>query len=72
MRCEIALVGGRVIDPETGLDGIHTVGIAGGRIVSIGPDPRHFQRSLKPRRGAGGAGALGVAPTRIGRRRCAA
>jgi cytosine/adenosine deaminase-related metal-dependent hydrolase len=33
---EIALVGGRVIDPESGLDEIADVGIAGGRVTGVG------------------------------------
>jgi len=32
---DVVLLGGRVIDPETGLDGIHNVGIAGGTIKAI-------------------------------------
>ena len=32
---DVVLVGGRVIDPETNLDGVRAVGIRGGRIVSV-------------------------------------
>lgn len=32
---DIVLMGGRVIDPETGLDGIRNIGIRGGRIAEI-------------------------------------
>lgn len=32
---DVALVGGRVLDPETNLDAVRTVGITGGRIVSV-------------------------------------
>src|SRR4051812_117483 len=32
---DIVIAGGRVIDPESGLDGIRSVGIANGRIMSI-------------------------------------
>jgi Amidohydrolase family len=32
---DVAIVGGRVIDPETNLDAVRTVGIRGGRVVSI-------------------------------------
>ena len=32
---DIAIVGGRVIDPETGLDGIRNVGIKDGRITAV-------------------------------------
>lgn len=34
--CDLVLTGARVIDPETGLDAVRTVGIGGGTIVSIG------------------------------------
>jgi len=36
--CDLLLVGGRVIDPESGLDGVRSIGIRGGRIVHIGDD----------------------------------
>ncbi len=39
MRVELALSGGRVLDPETGLDDIRNVGIAGGRIVAVTSEP---------------------------------
>jgi dihydroorotase len=32
---DLVIVGGRVIDPETSLDAVRTVGVRGGRIVSI-------------------------------------
>jgi dihydroorotase len=32
---DLVIVGGRVIDPETNLDAVRTVGVRGGRIVSI-------------------------------------
>lgn len=32
---DVVLVGGRVLDPETNLDAVRTIGIRGGRIVSI-------------------------------------
>jgi hypothetical protein len=32
---DVVIVGGRVIDPETSLDAVRTVGVRGGRIVSI-------------------------------------
>ncbi len=38
-RPDLALVGGRVIDPETGLDAVHTVEVTGGRITAIGDQP---------------------------------
>lgn len=36
MSHELVLQRGRVIDPETGLDSIHDVGVSGGRIAEIG------------------------------------
>jgi predicted amidohydrolase len=36
---DLAIRGGRVIDPETGLDGVRNVGIAGGRIVAVSTEP---------------------------------
>lgn len=36
---EIALIGGRVVDPESGLDAIVDVGVTGGRVTSVGPGP---------------------------------
>lgn len=36
---DIVLVGGRVMDPETGLDAIRNVGIRGDRIVEISAEP---------------------------------
>ena len=36
---DLVIRGGRVIDPETGLDAIHNVGITGGRIAAVSPDP---------------------------------
>ena len=32
---DVILVGGRVIDPETGLDAVRDVGIRDGRIVAV-------------------------------------
>ncbi len=32
---DVVLVGGRVLDPETNLDAVRTVGIKGGKIVSV-------------------------------------
>jgi len=32
---DIAIIGGRVIDPETGLDAVRNVGISGGKIVAV-------------------------------------
>jgi N-acyl-D-aspartate/D-glutamate deacylase len=33
---DLVLRGGRVIDPESGVDGVHDVAVAGGRVVEIG------------------------------------
>jgi dihydroorotase len=38
-RYDLVLAGGRVMDPETGLDAIRDVAIAGGRIAEIGESP---------------------------------
>jgi hypothetical protein len=35
---ELVLRGGRVLDPETGLDAVHDVAIDGGRVTAIGTD----------------------------------
>ena len=36
---DLVIRGGRVIDPETGLDGVRNVGIAGGRIAAVSAEP---------------------------------
>ena len=36
--CDLVLAGGRVIDPETGLDAVRAVGITGGRVVAVSED----------------------------------
>ena len=36
MSHDVVLVGGRVIDPETGLDGVYDVGIDGGSVTTVG------------------------------------
>lgn len=36
---DIAILGGRVIDPETGLDSVRNVGIRGGEIVAVTKEP---------------------------------
>lgn len=43
---ETVLQGGRVIDPETGLDGISNVGIRSGQIVAISEEPMYGERVL--------------------------
>ncbi len=35
---DLVIAGGRVMDPETGLDGVRNVGISGGRIASVTPE----------------------------------
>ena len=39
---DIAILGGRVMDPETGFDAVTNVGIADGRIVAITEDGRGY------------------------------
>jgi N-acyl-D-aspartate/D-glutamate deacylase len=36
---EVAIIGGRVMDPESGLDAVRNVGIRGGKIVAVTADP---------------------------------
>ena len=36
---ELVIRGGRVVDPETGLDAVRNVGIAGGRIATVSAEP---------------------------------
>ncbi|MBV9765169.1 MAG: amidohydrolase family protein [Acidobacteriaceae bacterium] len=38
---DTAIVNGRVLDPESGFDGIRSIGIRSGRISAISPDPLH-------------------------------
>jgi cytosine/adenosine deaminase-related metal-dependent hydrolase len=38
MRCQLALTGARVIDPESGLDDVRTVGISDGTIAAVTAD----------------------------------
>lgn len=44
--CDLALMGARVIDPETGLDDIRNVGIREGRIVSVSTTTPHAREAL--------------------------
>jgi len=37
---DLLLRGGRVIDPEQGIDGICDVAFQGGKVAAIGPKPR--------------------------------
>src|ERR1035438_10059492 len=52
---DLVLAGGRVMDPESGLDAIRNVGIAGGRIARISAEPLSGQRVIR-------ANGLVVAP----------
>ena len=52
---EIVLEGGRVMDPETGLDAVRNVGIRDGKIARISTEPLAGQRVIQ-------AGGLLVAP----------
>jgi hypothetical protein len=48
-RFDLVIRGGRVIDPETGLDAVRDVGIAGGRIGAISADPLSGAASIDAR-----------------------
>jgi hypothetical protein len=37
--CDLVIAGGRVIDPESGLDGVRHVGIRGGKVVALSARP---------------------------------
>lgn len=45
-HCDLLLTGGRVIDPETGLDAVRAVGIRGGSIVHVGDPTVSATRTL--------------------------
>src|ERR1700746_907838 len=45
----IGLKGGRVVDPETGLDGIRDVGLRGDRIAAVSSDPLAGRRVIDVR-----------------------
>jgi len=47
--CDLLLTGGRVIDPETGLDDVLDVAITGGTIVAVGGPPPRAARTLDVR-----------------------
>ena len=44
---DLVIRGGRVIDPETGLDSVRDVGIIGDRIVSVSEEPLSGRRQLE-------------------------
>lgn len=46
MRVDLALLGGRVIDPETGLDAVRNVGVRNGRITHVTVDPLDADRAI--------------------------
>jgi N-acyl-D-aspartate/D-glutamate deacylase len=46
---DLVLAGGRVIDPETGLDAIRNVGVTGGKIARISAEPLSGKRELNAR-----------------------
>jgi N-acyl-D-aspartate/D-glutamate deacylase len=52
---DLVIEGGRVIDPETGLDGVRNVGIRDGKIVRVSPEALSGRRVIH-------AGGLVVAP----------
>ncbi|HEY6370844.1 MAG TPA: amidohydrolase family protein [Candidatus Sulfotelmatobacter sp.] len=54
-QCDVVLEGGRVMDPETGLDAIRNVGIRDGKIASISADALSGRRTIQ-------AAGLVVAP----------
>ncbi|MFZ0137168.1 MAG: amidohydrolase family protein [Candidatus Sulfotelmatobacter sp.] len=54
-RYDLVIEGGRVIDPETGLDGVRNVGIRDGKIVRVSTEVLNGQRVIH-------AGGLVVAP----------
>ncbi|TYC94412.1 amidohydrolase family protein [Novosphingobium sp. BW1] len=43
---EIAINNGRVIDPETGLDAVRSIGVSDGRIVTVSKDPLEGSRTI--------------------------
>ncbi|WP_116364826.1 amidohydrolase family protein [Parahaliea mediterranea] len=43
---DIAIVGGRVVDPESGLDAVRNVGIEDGRIVAVSSEPLEAERII--------------------------
>lgn len=44
---DLVIEGGRVLDPETGLDAIRNVGVRDGRIVSVSTEPLSGQRVIQ-------------------------
>lgn len=48
-QIDLVLAGGRVIDPETGLDAVRNVGISGGTIVAVTEEPLEGKETLDVR-----------------------
>lgn len=48
-RFDVVIRGGRVMDPETGVDGVLDVGIAGDRVARIGKEPLEGARVIDAR-----------------------
>ena len=48
-RLDLAILNGRVIDPESGLDAVRNLGIRGDRIVAIGTDPLNAAETIDAR-----------------------
>src|SRR5208282_4176952 len=46
---DLVLQGGRVMDPETGLDAVRNVGVRGGKIVRITAEPLTGARAIDAR-----------------------
>jgi N-acyl-D-aspartate/D-glutamate deacylase len=46
---DLVLKGGRVVDPETGLDGVHDVGVRGDRIAAVSHEPLTGRRVIDAR-----------------------
>jgi len=46
---DIVLKGGRVVDPETGLDGIRNIGVRGDRIAAVSAEPMLGRRVIEVR-----------------------
>ncbi|MGH9318751.1 MAG: amidohydrolase family protein, partial [Vicinamibacteria bacterium] len=46
LNVDIVLQGGRVMDPETGLDAVRNVGITGGSIVAVTEEPIEGQETI--------------------------
>jgi N-acyl-D-aspartate/D-glutamate deacylase len=46
---DVVLNGGRVVDPETGLDGVRNIGVRGDRIAAVSPEPLAGRRIINAR-----------------------